>query len=240
MSQIQTLVDTLHHYQSLPHHTNPALKKTLGQVQAWQKARIRRTNAKLFNDSKTAPLANYLIEQIYGDDDFDILASQLLTAGTNALNGSGKLEKLIPTNALGAGVSGVSVAVKSIELDLALAICLLDNPDDVPLNDEVMTALYQKVNAKKARMTQLNAIKEVCEQSHKYFSSFILQNAFKLAKGVAYDNGYQPLYDFIGEGLTAMKPLKRIEDFTTPFVANELAVIEKIHGWCPIFVQISV
>lgn len=229
MSQIQTLVDTLHHYQALPHHTNPALKDTLGQVQTWQKARIRRTNAKLFEDSKTAPLANYLIEQIYGDDDFDILASQLLTAGTNALNGSGKLEKLIPANALGAGVAGVGVAIKSIELDLALAICLLDNPD-LPLDDDTMTALYQKVNAKDARIAQLNTIKEVCEQSHKYFSSFILQNAFKLAKGVAYDNGYQPLYDFIGEGLTAMKPLKHIEDFTAPFVANELAVIEKIHG----------
>lgn len=46
---------------------------------------------------------------------------------------------------------------------------------------------------------------------------------------MAYDNGYQPLYDFIGDGLVAMKPLKRIDDFTVPFVANELVVIHEIH-----------
>lgn len=92
-----------------------------------------------------------------------------------------------------------------------------------------MQILYQKANAKDARITQIHDIKDVCRQSDKYFNSFILQNAFKLAKGMAYDNGYQPLYDFIGDGLSAMKPLKNIDDFVAPFVANELAVIEKIH-----------
>lgn len=233
MSQIQTLVDMLKAYQALPHHTNPALKQALGDVQAWQKARIKRTNHALFTDDKTAPLANYLIERIYGDDDFDVLADQLLTAGTNALNGSGKLEKLIPTNALGAGVLGVQSAVHAIRLDLALATSLLadfgERYANGGIDDTLMHDVYRHVNAKDERITQIHTIKDVCEQSYKYFNSFILQNAFKLAKGMAYDNGYQPLYDFIGDGLVAMKPLKRIDDFTVPFVANELVVIHEIH-----------
>lgn len=235
MSQIQTLVDILLHYQALPHHHDATLKKALMAVQHWQKQRIRRTNHALFHDEKTAPLANYLISRIYGDDDFDVLARQLLTAGNNALNGSGKLEKLIPANALGAGISGVGLAIDTIELDLALAKSLLEDfyyqPNDTNNNnlDELMPAVYRKVNAKEARTAQLYAIEGVCEQSHKYFSSFILQNAFKLAKNMAYDNGYQPLYDFIKDGLVAMKPLKHASDFTTPFIKNELAVIEEIH-----------
>lgn len=233
MSQIQTLVDMLKAYQALPHHTSPILKQALGDVQAWQKARIRRTNHALFTDDKTTPLANYLIERIYGNDDFDVLADQLLTAGVNALNGSGRLEKLIPGNALKAGVQGVRLAIDAIALDLALASSLLDDFGtayaSTGINDALMYDVYKNVNAKDERITQVYAIKEVCEQSYQYFNSFILQNAFKLAKGMAYDNGYQPLYDFIGDGLLAIKPLKRIDDFTVPFVANELAIIHEIH-----------
>lgn len=233
MSQIQTLVDMLKAYQALPHHTSPILKQALGDVQAWQKARIRHTNHALFTDDKTTPLANYLIERIYGDDDFDVLADQLLTAGVNALNGSGRLEKLIPSNALKAGVQGVRLAIDAIALDLALASSLLDDFGtayaSTGINDALMYDVYKNVNAKDERITQVYAIKEVCEQSYQYFNSFILQNAFKLAKGMAYDNGYQPLYDFIGDGLLAIKPLKRIDDFTVPFVANELAFIHEIH-----------
>lgn len=233
MSQIQTLVDMLKAYQALPHHTSPILKQALGDVQAWQKARIKRTNHALFTDDKTTPLANYLIERIYGNDDFDVLADQLLTAGVNALNGSGRLEKLIPGNALKAGVQGVRLAIDAIALDLALASSLLDDFGtayaSTDINDALMYDVYKNVNAKDERITQVYAIKEVCEQSYQYFNSFILQNAFKLAKGMAYDNGYQPLYDFIGDGLLAIKPLKRIDDFTVPFVANELAIIHEIH-----------
>lgn len=233
MSQIQTLVDMLKAYQALPHHTSPILKQALGDVQAWQKARIKRTNHALFTYDKTTPLANYLIERIYGNDDFDVLADQLLTAGVNALNGSGRLEKLIPSNALKAGVQGVHLAVDAIALDLALASSLLDDFGtayaSTGINDALMYDVYKNVNAKDERITQVYAIKEVCEQSYQYFNSFILQNAFKLAKGMAYDNGYQPLYDFIGDGLLAIKPLKRIDDFTVPFVANELAIIHEIH-----------
>lgn len=233
MSQIQTLVDMLKAYQALPHHTSPILKQALGDVQAWQKARIKRTNHALFTDDKTTLLANYLIERIYSNDDFDVLADQLLTAGVNALNGSGRLEKLIPSNALKAGVQGVRLAVDAIALDLALASSLLDDFGtayaSTGINDALMYDVYKNVNAKDERITQVYAIKEVCEQSYRYFNSFILQNAFKLAKGMAYDNGYQPLYDFIGDGLLAIKPLKRIDDFTVPFVANELAIIHEIH-----------
>lgn len=233
MSQIQTLIDVLKAYQDLPHHTNPTLKQAFGDVQAWQKTRIKRTNHALFSDDKTAPLANYLIERIYGDDDFDVLADQLLTAGTNALNGSGKLEKFIPANALGAGVLGVQSAVHAINLDLALAMSLLTDFGEYytseGVDDILMHNVYRHVNAKDERIAQIHTIKDVCEQSYKYFNSFILQNAFKFAKGMAYDNGYQSLYNFIGDGLVAMKSLKSIDDFTVPFVANELVVIHKIH-----------
>lgn len=234
MSDIQVLVEVLTAYKALPHHHSPTLKQMLSVVQNWQKQRIRRTNHALFSDDKTAPLANYLINRIYGDEDFEMIADQLLLAGQNALNGSGKLQKLLPKNVLEAGISGVSSAILAVKLDLVLAQHLLHHhTPNTPLDDTIMQTAYQQVNAKDARIAQIHDICHACVMSHRYFGSFILQNTFKLAKNTAYQNGYQPLYDFIGEGLTAMKPLKRIEDFTAPFVANELAMIEKIHTGNP-------
>lgn len=230
MSQIQTLVDTLIEYKNLPHHDDIQLRQVLHSIQTWQKHRLKRTHQELFDEEKTTLLAHYLVEKIYSDDEFDVLADQLLVAGENALNGSGKLEKLIPQNALEAGVMGVQVAVENVKLDLTLAKILHAQDWQKPIDANLISSLYQSANARQTRLEQIQKIAYVCEQSHKYFTSFILQNAFKLAKGVAYHNGYQPLYDFIGEGLQAMKPLKNIDDFIDPFIKNEITIINKFHG----------
>lgn len=235
MSLIQNLVDTLNHYQALPHHQDTQLADLLGQIQIWQKHRIKKANHQLFEQTSTAPLAHYLIDRIYGDDDFDVLASQLLTAGNNALNGSGRLEKLIPTNALSTGILGVQSAVNAIELDLMLAHTIISQSDlanhatQQGINDDLMVRAYQATNAKDARVKQIHTINDVCEQSYKQFNSFLIQKAFPLAKSTAYHHGYQPLYDFIGEGLFAIKAIKKITDFTRPFVTTELDIIDNIH-----------
>ncbi|MDO4441667.1 MAG: hypothetical protein Q4B81_05760 [Moraxella sp.] len=235
MSQIQSLVDTLNHYKTLPHHSDDELSKVFFAVQAWQKQRIHNANQALFDNPKTAPLTHYLIDRIYGDKDFDVLATQLLTAGNNALNGSGRLEKLIPQNTLATGILGVKAAVLAIELDLAIAQFI--RQDDAlyqsflthGIDDTLMVQAYQGVNHKEQRIAQIKDIKEVCELSYSQFNSFLLQKAFALAKSTAYHHGYQPLYDFIHDGLHAIKAIKKIDDFTKPFTHTELATIERIH-----------
>lgn len=236
MSHIQQLVDILNGYQALPHHQSPQLTELLSQVQTWQKHRIKKANQTLFENPQTAPLAHYLIDQIYGNHSFDVLAQQLLTAGNNALNGSGRLEKLIPKNTLIAGIFGVDSAVDAIKLDLALAQTIISNADLLEqfsyhgITDTLMIHTHQITNAKDARTKQIHNIQTVCEQSYHQFNSFLLQKAFALAKSTAYHHGYQPLYDFIGEGLSAIKHIKNITDFTKPFVATELTIIDNIHN----------
>ena len=231
MPQIHHLAKLLTRYHTLPHHDEPTLAHALSQVQTWQKQRIRTTHHELFRASSTAALAEYLINRIYDNDDFKPLATQLLTAANNALSGSNKLQKLIPTHALDAGLLGVQAAITAIELDLQLAHALLaDGAYAKVPDDETMYALYRTANTQDARTAQIYTIGQTCERSYKYFSSFILQHTFKLAKGVAYDNDYQLLYDFIADGLVAMKPIKDIRDFTLPFTQGELNTIACIYG----------
>ncbi|MFC0820520.1 FFLEELY motif protein [Moraxella marmotae] len=240
MSQIQTLVNYLHRYYALPHHDDKALSAALDTIQSWQRQRIHRENLALFHQPNTAPLAHFLIDRIYNHATFDIIAEQLLTAGNNALGGSGKLEKLVPKNALSAGLISVLAAINAIELDLALAQYYIanfanDHADDGSqaidtIDDALMIHLYQAVDAKDARIEQIAHIGEVCRTCYQSFNSFLLYKAFGLAKKTAYHNGYQPLYDFIHDGLHAIKCIDNIEDFTVPFIQTETAIIRQIHG----------
>lgn len=235
MTHIQTLVNQIHHYYRLPHHTDNKLSAALDAIQAWQRDRIHRANAPLFDHPKTAPLAHYLIDRIYNHATFDTIAEQLLTAGNNALNGSGKLEKLVPKNALSAGLVSVSAAITAMELDLELAKAYLKHFDGQPLDDELMGALYRKVDAKDARVAQIAEVGQVCHTCYQSFNSYFLYKAFKLAKSTAYNNGYQALYDFIHDGLSAIQAIDKIEHFSTPFIETETQIIEKIHAQMPIF-----
>lgn len=235
MSHIQELVHTLTAYQALPHHSNDELGKIFFAVQHWQKQRIHKSNHALFSNPNTAPLAHYLIDRIYGDKDFHILARQLLTAGNNALNGSGRLEKLIPKNTLATGILGVKSAVLAVQLDLKVAQFIHQNPEyhqafqEAGISDELMIVAYQSLNNKDARIAQIHDIKTACQASYKQFNSFLLHKAFSLAKSTAYQHGYQPLYDFIHDGLVAIKAIDNIDDFIIPFSRTELATIERIH-----------
>ena len=92
-----------------------------------------------------------------------------------------------------------------------------------------MLAAYRTVNESAARHAQINNLKDVCYRTDKYLNSFVLRKAFGLTKGTAYRHGYQPLYDFIDAGFSAMKPLKSVSSFIEPFCERELEIIEQVH-----------
>lgn len=235
MPHIQTLVDTLTHYKALPHHQDIVLANTLKDIQNWQKKRIKQSHQDLFNNPKTAPLADYLIHRIYSDDAFDVVADQLLTAGQKAQDGSGRLRKLIPQNVLATGVLGVQAAILAVELDLNLAKIMLNNPElyhlyqNTGVTWDLIKKAYPLAHQKQQRVAQTQNIEYVCKQSYHYFNSFLVQKAFDFAKNTAYEHGYQPLYDFIHDGLAAIKHIKKISDFTDSYTKIELATLDEIY-----------
>jgi len=60
MPHVQTLVDTLTHYKTLPHHQDAKLAHVLQDIQTWQKQRIRKSHNQLFTNPQTAALADIL------------------------------------------------------------------------------------------------------------------------------------------------------------------------------------
>ncbi len=224
MTAFSDLSDDLQTFRALAHHSNPALAGKLAQVQAWQRDRMRRTHAELFSQPQNQPMADYFLNNLYGGEAFEILVRQLERIVPKAK----KLEKLAPSSALETGVLAIRAAVTATQLDLDLAQWLLEN--DLAVTEQNMLNAYRTVDAQTQRLAQINDLKAVCYGTDKHLNSFILRKAFKLAKGQAYKNNYQHLYDFIDAGFSAMIPLKSVTRFIEPFCEQEMAIIAQVHA----------
>lgn len=227
MSGFLQLQQDLDNFWQLPYHENIALAEMLKHVQTWQRERIYRTHHVLFNHPQHQAMGEFLIDKLYGGEKFNLLAKQLGRMAQKAE----KLEKFMPKSAIETGVGGIEQAIIAIKLDLQLAMYLHER--QLAVNDATMLQAYQAVNAKVARQKQMLDLKSMCYQTDKYIKSFMLQKAFALAKGTAYKYKYQPLYDFIAEGFTAMKPIKSMGEFIESFCAKELQIIDNVHKGKP-------
>lgn len=223
MSALTDLQQHLTHFWALPHHQDAELNIKLNEVQAWQQARLQRTHSELFEQPKNQLMADYFLTQLYGGDEFKLLAEQL----ERILPKAKKLERLAKESALEAGSMGIQAAILAIELDLHLAQWLL--AQDLPVTEDNMLAAYRTVDEEDERRVQIGTLKDVCYRTDKHLNSFMLKKAFALAKGTAYRYNFQPLYDFIDTGFKAMKPLKSVSNFIEPFCERELEIIDEVH-----------
>lgn len=224
MSALSELQTHLNHYWELPHHKDEELNSKLNEVQDWQRTRIKRTHKALFEQPKNQPMARYFLTQLYGGDDFRLLAEQI----NRILPKAKKLERLAKESALETGSMAIQASILAIELDLNLAQWLIDK--ELPVNEANMLAAYRAVDKSAERRVQIKNLKEVCYRTDKYLNSFMLRKAFGLAKGTAYRHHYQPLYDFINAGFAAMKPLDSVSGFIDPFCERELMIVDQVHN----------
>jgi hypothetical protein len=224
MSALSDLQQHLAHYWQLPHHDDEALNQKLTEVQAWQRARIKRTHSELFNKPKNKLMADYFLTQLYDGAEFKALAKQLQRIVPKAQ----KVERFAPATALETGSMAISASTLAIELDLHLAEWLMEH--SLPVNEDTILKAYRAVDEGDARKAQLENVKEVCYRADKYINSFMIRKAFGMTKRTAYRYNFNSLYDFINSGFAAMRPLDSVKGFIDPFCARELKIIDKVHN----------
>lgn len=227
MSKLAELDQLLEQYKQLDYHSDPILKQRLNEAQAWLKNRIQDTHHLLFNEPKHQLMAQYFINRLYGGAEFDDLALQI----ERLLKYAHKAEKIIPENAIKTGLKSVGLAVLAMQLDEQVAKQLLkDYPVDQPIDDEMMRLTLIKVDQAEARQQQLNMLDDLGTSLDKYMRSFIMHTAFKMCKGTASKYKFELMYDFIGEGFLAMKPMKSAANFIARFTEKERLIIENVHS----------
>lgn len=230
MSKLAALDDLLEQYKQLNYHSDPLLKQRLNDAQNWLKSRILNTHQELFNEPKNQLMAQYFINRLYGGPEFDELALQI----ERLLKYAHKAEKIIPENAIKTGLKSVGLAVLAMELDEQVAQQLLkDYPADQVIDDEIMLQTLVKLDQSVARKQQLDLLDELGVSLDKYMRSFIMHTAFKMCKGTASKYRFELMYDFIGEGFVAMKPLKSAATFIQSFTAKERVIVDNVHSGKP-------
>lgn len=230
MSKLAALDQLLEQYQQLSYHTDPILKKRLHEAQAWLKLRIQNTHHDLFDQKENLLMAKYFMNRLYGGPEFDDLALQI----ERLLKYAHKAEKIIPENAIKTGLKSVGLAVLAMQLDEQVAVQLLkDYPADQKIDDEMMRQTLIKLDQHDARLEQLNLLDELGLALDKYMRSFIMHTAFKMCKGAASKYHFELMYDFIGEGFLAMKPMKSAAKFIHEFTVKEKIIVEKVHAGDP-------
>ncbi|WP_089605322.1 FFLEELY motif protein [Acinetobacter piscicola] len=230
MSKLAALDQLLEQYQQLSYHTDPILKKRLHEAQDWLKIRIQNTHHEMFNQPEYQLMAKYFINRLYGGPEFDDLAVQI----ERLLKYAHKAEKIIPENAIKTGLKSVGLAVLAMQLDEEVAAQLLkDYPKNQAIDNEMMRLTLIKLNQEQVRYQQLQLLDDLGAALDKYMRSFIMHTAFKMCKGTANKYHFELMYDFIGEGFVAMKPMKSAEKFIHEFTVKEGEIVEKVHSGQP-------
>lgn len=230
MSKLAALDQLLEQYQQLSYHTDPILKNRLHEAQTWLKNRIQITHQDLFNQKENVLMAQYFLNRLYGGPEFDDLAVQI----ERLLKYAHKAEKIIPENAIKTGLKSVGLAVLAMQLDEQVAAQLLkDYPAEQVIDNEMMRQTLIKLDQYDARLEQLSLLDDLGGALDKYMRSFIMHTAFKMCKGAANKYRFELMYDFIGEGFIAMKPMKSAANFIHTFTVKEREIVEKVHAGEP-------
>ncbi len=230
MSKFAALDQLLQRYHALAYHQNATLKVRLHEVQLWQKQRMQKTHTVLFNAKNNQLMAHYFLNRLYGGPDFDPLAAQI----ERLMHYVHKAEKLIPENAIKTGTAGVELAILAVQLDEDVAAQLLkDYPTHQSIDDQMMQQTYRQLDQQQQRLHQMALLDELGHSLDKYMRSFMVYTAYKMCRGVAQKYHFELMYDFMGEGFSAMKPLKSAANFVQQFTAVERQIIEKVHSGHP-------
>lgn len=230
MSKLAALDQLLEEYKQLTYHQDPVLEKRLHEAQDWLKARIQETHHDMFNQPENQLMAKYFINRLYGGPEFDDLAIQI----ERLLKYAHKAEKIIPENAIKTGLKSVGLAVLAMKLDEQVAVQLLkDYPANQSIDDEMMRLTLIKLDQEQARYQQLQMLDDLGVALDKYMRSFLMHTAFKMCKGTATKYKFELMYDFIGEGFVAMKPMKSAAKFIHEFTVKEQETVKKVHAGHP-------
>ena len=227
MSRLAVLDQLLQQYQEFEYHQNPQLKKRLDDAQHWLKQRIKETHQDMFAQPENQLMAQYFINRLYGGPDFDALAKQI----ERLLKFAHKVENKLPEKAIQTGIKSVSLAHLAMQLDQEVAQQLLaDYPSDRDIDDEMMRLTLIKLDQQQARERQLQLLDDLGLSLDKYMRSFMMYTAFKMCKGLATKYNFELMYEFIGEGFVAMKPMKSAAKFIHQFTQVERQIVADVHA----------
>lgn len=220
----------LHRYRSLRQHDpeDDSFRHRLYAVQRWQAERMKRSHHQLLQDERYRQATLFFLEDVYGGIDLTHIANEAERVINKAL-------RMLPEKVMETSVVALELNALSAELDERLTQHLYYESDTPPEQVEAIDmTTYIKAfrhsadRAERARQAEL--ARQLAVGLDKYVRSRLVFTTFKLVRKPALRAGIGNLYQFMGKGFDAMRPMGSASEVINAIVDTEEAAIERIYS----------
>jgi tetratricopeptide (TPR) repeat protein len=213
----------LNRYRSLKQHdtSEPEFREALFKLQKWQAQRMRKTHQGLLENDKYRVATEFFLDDIYGGIDLSDIANEAERVINKAL-------KILPEKVMVTATYALELNALSAELDESLADYLFYEMGESDICMEAYTEAFRRSADLEIRQRQVELAKSLAVGIDKYVRSRVVYTTFKLVKKPAHKKGIGNLYNFMGKGFEAMRPMGSASEVIHRIVDRELELVEQI------------
>lgn len=224
----QQLQRDLNRYRSLKQHddNHTDFRDNLFRLQSWQAQRMRKTHQDLLANDKYHVATEFFLEDIYGGIDLSDLANEAERALNAAL-------RILPEKVMVTATHALELNALTAELDEHLAHFLFHEMGESEISMEAYTEAFRLSASLQVRQRQVELAKQLAVGLDRYVRSRMIYATFKLVKKPAHRAGIANLYEFMGKGFAAMRPMGSASEVIHRIVDKEAELIAAIFAGEP-------
>ncbi len=232
MLKTEQLAQYLQQYEQLSFHKQPNLKIQTWSVANWQRQRLQQIHLNLFEQSQQQHIPQFFLDSLYDFDSLDTLAKQLQLALKQKI----KLDRWLPAEIFDTLIQGFELSLLTLHLDQQIAQTLL--AQNLDCQDTNIIQVFQHSDQHALRTEQLHRLEKFGLQLSKLAQSFLLRSTLRIAKPKIINRGFQALYLYIEQGLTALRSYKDSAQFFKQFKHQEQLVLDYLQHTPPQMLKI--
>ncbi len=195
----------------------PELLAARTALKRYQSARLGQTHADLLANPNTHGAALFFLEELYGAHDLsqrDVDLERIIPT----------LQKMLSYETLNTITEAIVLDALSERLDTAMARVL-----GTDFSEAMYVAAYRTATTREERTRQLDLVQELGNSLCALVDIALLAVTLSIMKAPARLAGLGKLHEFLNEGFTTFKRMKKPMQFVETIVGRERQVMERIY-----------
>lgn len=206
-------------------HGDEVFRSFFQRVQRWQVEQLTQRHGHFLEDPRHAPVTRYFLEDMYGLD-LHALADEVERALPLA-------SRLLPDVVLKTAAVALELNALTGTLDERMAEIIFEEQGAREITLENYVTAYRMASSREQRHLQMALLSELGMGLDRYVRSRVIYATFRFAHRPAHAAGLGSLYDFLGRGFAAMKPMDSARDYVSRFTSTEHVVIDNLFDGHP-------
>ncbi|MCB1767706.1 MAG: hypothetical protein KDJ22_16895 [Candidatus Competibacteraceae bacterium] len=219
------LLEQLQRSQSFHHDGAAGIEHEFNALRRWQSARLIRTHADLLADPDYRPAAEFFLDELYGDRDFQQREQDLARIVP-------MMTHILPASVLHTATLALELNALSYELDARVTrVLAAEFQVHESLDEAVYVAAYRCCANYALRRHQIELIEQLGQDLKRIVQKPFIHTALKVARTPARLAGVGELHHFLDVGFHAFRAMGRnAGSFIATIVSRERAILERIQA----------